>query len=50
MTWTMSASPDDLGLALDVIHAVLDELELPPGDLTSELYTDAVIRHRQRRS
>jgi hypothetical protein len=28
----------------------LTSLKLPPGDLTSELYTDAVIRHRQRRS
>jgi adenylate cyclase, class 2 len=47
---TMSASPDDLGPALDVIRTLLDELELPPADLTSELYTDAVIRHRQQYS
>lgn len=45
---TMSASADDLGAALDVIRALLDELDVPPGDLTSELYTHAVMRHRQR--
>ena len=46
---TMSASPDDLGAALDVIRTLLDELDVPAGDMTSELYTDAVMRHREQR-
>jgi adenylate cyclase class 2 len=47
---TMTASADDLGPALDVVRALLDEFEVPPGDLTTELYTDAVMRRRQRSS
>jgi adenylate cyclase class 2 len=45
---TISADAGDLGPALQVVRAVLDELEVPPGDLTSELYTDAVMQHRQQ--
>ena len=44
---TMSPSTDDLGAALDVIRAFLAELGIPASDQTSELYTDAVMRHRQ---
>jgi len=45
---TMTASADDLGAALDVIRALLDELDVPESGMTSELYTDAVMRHRQQ--
>jgi adenylate cyclase class 2 len=45
---TMSASPDDLRSALDVIRTLLAELDVPADDTTSELYTDAVMRHRQQ--
>jgi adenylate cyclase class 2 len=44
---TMSPSTGDLGAALDVIRALLAELRIPASDQTSELYTDAVMRHRQ---
>ena len=44
---TMSANRGDLGAALNVVRALLDELDVRPGDMTSELYTDVVMRHRQ---
>jgi hypothetical protein len=45
----MSAGPDDLGSAPDGIRTLLDELDVPPRDITSELYPDAVMRYRQQR-
>jgi len=47
---TMSANADDLSAALDAVRVLLDELDVPAGEFTSELYTDAVMRHRQQGS
>lgn len=47
---TMTRDPDDLPLALATVRAVLDNLGIPEQDLTSELYTEAVMRHRHRSS
>ena len=44
---TMTADPNDLAPALSAVRAVLGELRIPDSDLTTELYTDAVMRRRQ---
>jgi hypothetical protein len=45
----MSASSDDLGSAPGVVRMLVDELDVPPRDLTSELARITVMRHRQQR-
>jgi adenylate cyclase, class 2 len=44
---TMTADHGDLGAALNDVRAVLDQLGIAAEDLTSELYTDAVIQRRR---
>jgi adenylate cyclase class 2 len=44
---TMTADESDLGAALTDIQAVLDGLGIAVTDLTSELYTDAVLQRRR---
>jgi adenylate cyclase class 2 len=44
---TLTADPDDVGPAIAAVRAVLDELGIVSADLTTELYTDAVMRSRQ---
>ena len=41
---TLTADPDDVGPAIAAVRAVLDELGIASADLTTELYTDAVMR------
>jgi adenylate cyclase class 2 len=43
---TMTGDEDDLDAALSDIRAVLGQLGITEADLTTELYTDAVMRHR----
>jgi len=43
---TMTSGRDDLGAALVGIRAVLGQLGIAESDLTTEQYTDAVMRHR----
>jgi len=43
---TLTGDQDDLSAALNDIRAVLGQLGITEADLTSELYTDAVMRHR----
>ena len=43
---TVTADDTGLDAALDDIRAVLSELGIAAGDMTSELYTDAVLRYR----
>lgn len=43
---TLAGDPGDLSPALDAVRGVLTDLGIPEQDLTSELYTDAVMRHR----
>ncbi|HEV2371855.1 MAG TPA: class IV adenylate cyclase [Streptosporangiaceae bacterium] len=45
---TLTPSEADLSAALDDIRALLADLGIPASDLTTELYTDAVMRHRSR--
>lgn len=42
------AADDDLGAALADVRAVLGDLGITGADLTTELYTDAVMRSRQQ--
>jgi adenylate cyclase class 2 len=39
----------DVGPALDAIHVLLHELGISDGDVTDELYTDAVARDQAAR-
>jgi adenylate cyclase class 2 len=43
---TMTGDHDDLSAALTDIRSVLGQLGIAGADLTTELYTDAVMRHR----
>jgi adenylate cyclase, class 2 len=43
---TMTGDQDDLSAALTDIRSVLGQLGISDADLTTELYTDAVMRHR----
>src|SRR5262249_2710226 len=43
---TMTADDTGLAAALDDIRTVLDELGVSADEITNELYTDAVMRHR----
>jgi adenylate cyclase, class 2 len=43
---TMITDPADLSAALADVRAILADLDIAAEDHTSELYTDAVIRHR----
>lgn len=43
---TMTADQGDLGAALNAVRAVLGELGIAAGDVTNQLYTDAVMQHR----
>jgi adenylate cyclase class 2 len=43
---TMTGGQDDLDAALSDIRAVLGQLGIDEADLTTELYTEAVMRHR----
>lgn len=43
------ARPDDVSAALDAVRAVLTELGIETGDLTTDTYTDAVAAHRAGR-
>ena len=43
---TKTADQHDLDAALDDVRAVLGQLGITEADLTTELYTDAVMRHR----
>jgi len=45
---TLTADPDDVGPAIAAVRAVLGELGIASDDLTTELYTDAVMRARQK--
>ncbi|WP_457031761.1 class IV adenylate cyclase [Kitasatospora sp. P5_F3] len=43
---TIAATEDDVAAALDTVRAVLQQLGITEGDLTTELYTDAVAAIR----
>jgi adenylate cyclase, class 2 len=43
---THTDGPAGLGAALQDVRTVLGQLGIAAGDFTSELYTDAVMRHR----
>ena len=44
---TMTTDPDDLEPALADVRSVLDELGVPRSDLTTDLYTHAVMKNRR---
>ena len=44
---TLTADPGDIGPAIADVRAILDELGIGSTDLTTELYTDAVMHYRQ---